>query len=38
MILTPFAPAFIDRWMDCFMAFLKAMRRLSCCAMLVATR
>src|SRR5215210_2777354 len=38
MILTPLAPAFIDRWMDCFMAFLKAMRRLSCWLMLVATR
>src|SRR6185369_15906790 len=38
MIFTPFAPAFIDRWMDCFMAFLKAMRRLSCWLMLVATR
>ncbi len=38
MILTPFAPAFIERWMDCFMAFLKAIRRLSCWLMLVATR
>src|SRR5919107_2011668 len=38
MIFTPFAPAFIDRWIDCFMAFLKAIRRLSCWLMLVATR
>ena len=34
----PFAPAFIERWMDCFIAFLNAMRRLSCWLMLVATR
>ena len=38
MILTPFAPAFIERWIDCFIAFLKAIRRLSCWLMLVATR
>jgi hypothetical protein len=38
MIFTPFAPAFIERWMDCFIAFLNAMRRLSCWLMLVATR
>src|SRR3954454_3944565 len=38
MILTPFAPAFIERWMACFIAFLNAMRRLSCWLMLVATR
>ena len=38
MILTPLAPAFIERWMDCFIAFLNAMRRLSCWLMLVATR
>src|SRR5687768_10781944 len=37
-ILTPLAPAFIERWMACFMAFLKAMRRLSCPAMFIATR
>src|SRR5688500_11796522 len=37
-ILTPLAPAFMDRWMACFMAFLKAMRRLSCPAMFIATR
>src|SRR6266540_3217338 len=37
-ILTPLAPAFIERWMDCFMAFLKAIRRLSCPAMFIATR
>src|ERR671910_3495123 len=38
MILTPFAPAFIERWIACFIAFLKAIRRLSCWLMLVATR
>src|SRR5690349_11401180 len=38
MIFTPFAPAFIERWIDCFIAFLKAMRRPSCWAMLSATR
>src|SRR3954454_20854883 len=38
MIFTPLAPAFIERWIDCFIAFLNAMRRLSCWAMLVATR
>src|SRR5262245_5001648 len=37
-ILTPFAPAFIERWMACFIAFLKAMRRLSWPAMFIATR
>src|SRR3954452_19780218 len=37
-ILTPFAPAFIDRWMACFIAFLKAIRRVSCPAMFIATR
>src|SRR6478735_9009427 len=37
-ILTPLAPAFIERWIDCFIAFLKAMRRLSCPAMFMATR
>src|SRR6186713_3638187 len=37
-IRTPFAPAFIERWIDCFIAFLKAMRRLSCPAMFMATR
>src|SRR5918993_1147056 len=37
-ILTPLAPAFIERWMACFMAFLNAMRRLSCPAMFIATR
>src|SRR6185295_3770020 len=37
-ILTPFAPAFMERWMACFIAFLKAMRRLSCPAMFIATR
>src|SRR5215213_14845 len=38
MIFTPLAPAFIDRWIDCFIAFLKAIRRASCWLMLVATR
>src|SRR4029453_14742000 len=37
-IRTPFAPAFIERWIACFIAFLKAMRRLSCWAMFIATR
>src|SRR6186997_2273799 len=37
-ILTPLAPAFIERWMACFIAFLKAMRRLSWPAMFIATR
>src|SRR6478752_8527987 len=37
-IRTPFAPAFIDRWIACFIAFLKAMRRVSCWAMFIATR
>src|ERR687897_19052 len=37
-ILTPLAPAFMERWMACFIAFLKAMRRLSCPAMFIATR
>src|SRR6478609_568990 len=37
-ILTPLAPAFIERWIDCFIAFLKAMRRLSWPAMFIATR
>src|SRR5919107_698136 len=37
-ILTPLAPAFIDRWMACFIAFLNAMRRLSWPAMFIATR
>src|SRR5919108_4720508 len=37
-IRTPFAPAFIDRWIACFIAFLKAIRRLSCWAMFMATR
>ena len=32
------APAFIDRWIDCFIAFLKAIRRVSCPAMFIATR
>src|SRR5918996_5360463 len=37
-ILTPFAPAFIERWMACFIAFLKAIRRVSWPAMFIATR
>ena len=37
-ILTPLAPAFIERWMACFIAFLKAIRRLSWLAMFIATR
>src|SRR2546423_5492826 len=37
-IRTPFAPAFIDRWIACFIAFLKAIRRVSCWAMFIATR
>src|SRR5687767_7048819 len=37
-IRTPLAPAFIDRWMACFIAFLNAMRRVSCWAMFIATR
>src|SRR5258705_3341226 len=37
-IRTPLAPAFIDRWMACFIAFLKAIRRVSCWAMFIATR
>src|SRR6266576_4418637 len=37
-IRTPFAPAFIERWMACFIAFLKAIRRVSCWAMFIATR
>src|SRR6476661_8302685 len=37
-IRTPFAPAFIDRWIACFIAFLKAMRRDSWPAMFIATR
>src|SRR5215210_2166474 len=35
---TPLAPAFIERWIACFIAFLKAIRRLSCPAMFIATR
>src|ERR1043165_2299520 len=35
---TPFAPAFIDRWIACFIAFLNAIRRLSWPAMFIATR
>src|SRR3990172_1524211 len=38
LTFTPFAPAFMVRCTACFMAFLKAMRRDSCCAMLAATR
>src|SRR5919112_897051 len=37
-IRTPLAPAFIDRWMACFIAFLNAIRRLSWPAMFIATR
>src|SRR4026209_2246613 len=37
-ILTPLAPAFIERWIDCFIAFLKAIRRDSWPAMFIATR
>src|SRR5207342_2698856 len=37
-IFTPLAPAFIVRWMACFIAFLNAMRRASCWAMFMATR
>src|SRR5690349_9516442 len=37
-IFTPLAPAFIERWMACFIAFLNAMRRASCPAMFIATR
>src|SRR5437667_2527501 len=37
-IRTPLAPAFIERWMACFIAFLKAIRRVSCWAMFMATR
>src|SRR5215470_2542685 len=37
-IRTPLAPAFIDRWIACFIAFLKAMRRVSWPAMFIATR
>src|SRR4051794_31755778 len=37
-IRTPLAPAFIERWMACFIAFLKAIRRVSCWAMFIATR
>src|SRR5262245_36751793 len=37
-IFTPLAPAFIERWMACFIAFLKAIRRDSCPAMFIATR
>src|SRR6185312_15347100 len=37
-IRTPFAPAFIERWIACFIAFLKAMRRVSWPAMFIATR
>src|SRR5919201_1149358 len=37
-IRTPFAPAFIERWIACFIAFLNAMRRVSCWAMFIATR
>src|SRR6476659_1581432 len=37
-ILTPLAPAFIERWMACFIAFLKAIRRVSWPAMFIATR
>src|SRR5882672_5204210 len=37
-IRTPFAPAFIERWIACFIAFLKAIRRVSCWAMFIATR
>src|SRR4029079_13896698 len=37
-ILTPFAPAFIERWIACFISFLNAIRRLSCPAMFMATR
>ena len=35
---TPLAPAFMVRWTACLMALRKAMRRVSCWAMLVATR
>src|SRR5436309_1348187 len=37
-IRTPLAPAFIDRWMACFIAFLNAIRRVSWPAMFIATR
>src|SRR6185312_923607 len=37
-IRTPLAPAFIDRWMACFIAFLNAIRRDSWPAMFIATR
>src|SRR5262245_31083409 len=37
-IRTPLAPAFIDRWIACFIAFLKAIRRVSWPAMFIATR
>src|SRR6476620_5884554 len=37
-IRTPFAPAFIERWIACFIAFLKAIRRDSWPAMFIATR
>src|SRR5574338_325296 len=37
-IFTPLAPAFIDRWIACFIAFLKAIRRDSWPAMFIATR
>src|SRR6476661_8810186 len=37
-IFTPFAPAFMERWMDCFIAFLNAIRRVSWPAMFIATR
>src|SRR4030067_749490 len=36
LTFTPFAPAFMVRCTACFMAFLKAMRRDSCCAMVHA--
>src|SRR3954467_13271348 len=37
-IRTPLAPAFIERWMACFIAFLNAIRRDSWPAMFIATR
>src|SRR5712691_10220095 len=37
-IRTPLAPAFIERWIACFIAFLNAIRRDSWPAMFIATR
>src|ERR1051325_10285102 len=37
-IRTPLAPAFIERWIACFIAFLNAIRRVSWAAMFIATR